>query len=43
MRDLPSRRVAQLRDGPPDPAAMREFLADLLHKLEPYQRVSQAR
>ena len=31
MHDLPSRRVAQLRDGPPDPAALREFLADLLH------------
>jgi hypothetical protein len=38
MRELPSRRVALLRDDAPDPPALREFLADLLKKLEPYRR-----
>ena len=42
MHDLPSRRVAQLRDGTPDPAALRELLASLLQKLEPYRRAPQA-
>jgi hypothetical protein len=41
MHDLPSRRVAQLRDEPPDPAALRELLADLLQKLDPYRRAPQ--
>ena len=43
MHDLPSRRVAQLRDEPSDPAALRELLADLVHKLEPYRRAPRAR
>ena len=42
MRDLPTRRVAQLREESPDPAALRELLADLLHELEPYRRAPQA-
>ena len=37
MHDLPSRHVALLRDEPPDPAALRELLADLVNQLEPYQ------
>lgn len=43
LRDLPTRRVAQFRDGPPDPPAMRAFLADLLRTLEPYRRAPDAR
>jgi len=43
MRDLPSRRVALLREDAPDPAALRELLTDLVNKLEPYRRESQAR
>ena len=38
MRDLPSRRVALLREGAPDPVALRELLTDLLNQLEPYRR-----
>ena len=38
MRDLPSRRVALLREAEPDPAALRRLLTDLLNKLEPYER-----
>ncbi len=38
MRDLPSRRVALLREAAPDPAALRGLLADLTGKLEPYER-----
>ena len=40
MHDLPTRRVALLREKAPDPAALRELLADLLKTLEPYQRES---
>jgi len=43
MRDLPTRRVALLREETPNPAALREFLADLLKKLEPYRREPEAR
>jgi len=43
MRDLPTRRVALLREGTPDPSALRELLTDLVNKLEPYRRASQAR
>ena len=38
MRDLPTRHVAQFREETPDMVALCEFLADLLHKLEPYRR-----
>jgi hypothetical protein len=38
MRDLPTRRVALLREDAPDPSALRELLADLTGKLEPYER-----
>ena len=38
MRDLPSRRVARLREETPDPAELRALLADLLNQLEPYRR-----
>ena len=38
MRDLPTRRVALLREETPDPAALRELLTDLLNQLEPYRR-----
>jgi hypothetical protein len=38
MRDLPTRRVALLREDTPDPSALRELLADLVSKLEPYER-----
>ncbi len=38
MRDLPTRRVVLLREGAPDPVALRELLTDLLNQLEPYQR-----
>ena len=40
MRDLPTRCVALLREDAPDPSALRELLADLVGKLEPYRRVS---
>ena len=40
MRDLPTRRVAILREDTPDPSALRELLADFVSKLEPYRRVS---
>jgi hypothetical protein len=43
MRDLPTRRVALLREGAPDPSALRELLTDLLNQLEPYRRESPAR
>jgi hypothetical protein len=43
MRDLPTRRVALLREETPDPAALRELLTDLLNKLEPYERKAEAR
>jgi hypothetical protein len=43
MRDLPTRRVALLREGPPDPSALRELLTDLVNKLEPYRREPPAR
>ena len=42
MRDLPTRRVALLREGTPDPTALHELLADLVNKLEPYRRGSPA-
>lgn len=38
MRDLPSRRVAQLRAGPPSPTALRELLTTLLDELAPWQK-----
>lgn len=38
MRDLPTRRVALLREGAPDPVALRELLATFLTTLEPYQK-----
>jgi len=38
MRDLPTRRVALLREENPDPYALRELLTDLLNKLEPYRK-----
>jgi len=41
MHDLPSRRVILLREENPDPAALRELLADLIDKLKPYQHQSQ--
>jgi hypothetical protein len=37
MRDLPTRRVALLRQGTPNSPALRMVLADLLKQLEPYQ------
>ncbi len=40
MRDLPTRRVALLREDAPDPSALRALLADLVNKLEPYRRES---
>jgi len=43
MRDLPTHRVALLREGSPDPSALRELLTDLLNQIEPYRRGSQAR
>jgi len=43
MRDLPSRRVALLREENPDPTALRALLTDLLNQLEPYRRESSAR
>jgi hypothetical protein len=43
MRDLPTRRVALLREGTPDSSALRELLTDLLNRLEPFRRASQAR
>jgi hypothetical protein len=43
MRDLPTRRVALLREGAPDPSALRKLLTDLLNQLEPYRRESPAR
>jgi len=42
MRDLPTRRVALLREKAPDPAALRELLTDLLKILEPYQQHEKA-
>ena len=41
MRDLPTRRVALLREGTPDPSALRELLADLLNRIAPYRRESE--
>ena len=38
MHDLPTRRVALLREETPDPAALRNLLTDFMAKLEPYQR-----
>jgi hypothetical protein len=38
MRDLPTRRVALLREDKSDPTALRNLLTDLLNKLEPYRR-----
>jgi hypothetical protein len=43
MRELPTRRVALLREGASDPAALRECMADLLKKLEPYRREAEGR
>jgi hypothetical protein len=40
MRDLPTRRVALLREKAPDAAALRALLAELLKTLEPYQQGS---
>jgi hypothetical protein len=41
MRNLPTIRVENLRQGNPDPAALRELLAELLLDLNQYQRGSQ--
>jgi hypothetical protein len=38
MRDLPSRRVAALRDERPDPKALRELLSEFVKDLEPYEK-----
>lgn len=38
MRHLPSASVERLREDDADPAALRRTLAELLDKLEPYQR-----
>jgi hypothetical protein len=38
MRELPTRKVALLRQAPPDLPALRACLTDLVSKLEPYQR-----
>ncbi|HEX5397838.1 MAG TPA: hypothetical protein VFY06_02180 [Verrucomicrobiae bacterium] len=43
MRDLPSRHVLLLREESPDPARLRELLADFVKKLEPYERKNAAR
>ena len=43
MRDLPTRRVALLREENRDPAALRELLTDLLDKLEPYERKAEVK
>jgi hypothetical protein len=40
MRDLPTRRVALLREKTPEAAALRALLAELLKTLEPYQQAS---
>ncbi|HWA86161.1 MAG TPA: hypothetical protein VG710_08070 [Opitutus sp.] len=37
MHDLPSRRVAVLRQGQPAPAELRKLLGELLDRLEPYE------
>lgn len=42
MRDLPTRRVALMRDAAPDRAALHDLLASLLKMLEPYQKESHA-
>ena len=42
MRDLPTRRVALLREEPSDPSALRKLLTDLLNQLAPYRRESPA-
>ena len=41
MRDLPSRRVALLRDEPPYPPALRELLADPAAPTRPYRHATQ--
>jgi hypothetical protein len=38
MRDLPSRRVLALRDGPADPKALRKLLGEFVKELEPYEK-----
>jgi len=38
MRDLPTQQVALLREKAPDPAALRDLLANLIKTLEPYQK-----
>lgn len=43
MRDLPTRRVALMREETPHPAALRELLTDLLNKLEPYERKAEVK
>jgi hypothetical protein len=43
MRDLPTRRVALMREEKPDPAALRQMLTDLLDKLEPYERKAEVK
>lgn len=43
MRDLPTRHVVLLREQSPDPAALRELLADFVKKLEPYERKNDTR
>jgi hypothetical protein len=43
MRDLPTRRVALMREETPHPAALRELLTDLLDKLEPYERKAEVK
>jgi hypothetical protein len=43
MRDPPTRRVARLHEGTPDPVALRRLLTDLLKQLEPYERKTEAR
>jgi hypothetical protein len=44
LRDLPSRRVALLRESaPPDRAALRQLLGGMLDELSPYERAAGAR
>lgn len=40
MHELPTRRVGLLREKAPDPVALKELLAGMLDRLEPYQRGS---
>jgi len=40
---LPSRPVARLREGNPDPKALHDLLKDLVRELEPYRKSAPAR